>query len=396
MFLSLCFIPALSFAAGDAKPFYSSVLVEPLNDLHNHGSCVVELPNGEVLVSWYKGKGERTADDVKIVGARLAKGADKFSDVFEMADFKGYPDCNSAMVLDKEGKLWLFWPLIIANKWETALLMSRYSTDYQKPGAPVWKWQSPIILEPGEPFAQDVAAWTEKLKAGLPKELVDLYGDRVEEMKKHAEDKYFRRMGWMPRAHPTVLPSGRILLPLYSDGFSVSLVAISDDGGATWTSSRPILSIGGVQPSIVRKADGELAAFLRDNGPPPKRIIYSTSKDDGMTWSPGEDHELVDSGAGVQAERLTNGHWLVLHNDVERGRHSLALHLSDDEGKTWKWVRHLEHFEPGEGAGSYPSLCQGADGVIHGCYSYDSKAEGPGQTIKYVRFNEEWVKQGDQ
>jgi hypothetical protein len=43
----------------------------------------------------------------------------------------------------------------------------------------------------------------------------------------------------MPRVHVTVLPSDRWLLPLYSDTFSVSIVAISDDKGATWVTSSP-------------------------------------------------------------------------------------------------------------------------------------------------------------
>jgi hypothetical protein len=91
-----------------AEAFFTSQLVEPLNDKHNHGSCVLELPNGDVLTCWYKGSGERTSDDVRIVGARLAKDADKWSDVFEMADFEGFPDCNACMAIDAEGKLWMF------------------------------------------------------------------------------------------------------------------------------------------------------------------------------------------------------------------------------------------------------------------------------------------------
>ena len=71
-----------------------------------------------------------------------------------------------------------------------------------------------------------------------------------------ASDKYFSRMGWMARNHPIELPSGRILVPLYSDGYNLSLIAITDDGGRTWSSSEPLVSLGGVQPSLVRKRDG--------------------------------------------------------------------------------------------------------------------------------------------
>ena len=45
-------------------------------------------------------------------------------------------------------------------------------------------------------------------------------------------DELYQRLGWMPRVHPIVLPSGRWILPLYTDTFSASIMAISDDRGA--------------------------------------------------------------------------------------------------------------------------------------------------------------------
>ncbi|NUN97566.1 MAG: exo-alpha-sialidase [Candidatus Omnitrophica bacterium] len=378
-----------------AEPRYTSALIEPINSFHNHGSCIVELPNGDLLASWYKGHGEKGDDSVKIVGARLRKGEEKWSEVFDMADFEGFPDCNSALVVDKEKKLWMFWPLLVANRWETAILMARISTDYNTPGAPNWTWQTPILLKPGDVFAEDVAAAVEEFKKTLPKELVEAYGDELAKLKEEAADKYTRRMGWMPRSKATVLDSGRILMPLYSDGFSFGLVAISDDHGKTWTASRPIISLGGVQPSIVPRSDGSLVAYLRDNGPPPKRVIYSESTDGGMSWSMGKDSELLDSGAGVEGLRLANGHILVIHNDAEKGRHTMAIHLSDDDGKTWKWMRHAERWEPDKGAAAYPSFTLASDGSIIACYTYTNKTDNPGETIKYIRFNEEWIMEGD-
>ncbi len=35
-----------------------------------------------------------------------------------------------------------------------------------------------------------------------------------------AGDKQFSRLGWFTRTHPIELPTGRIIVPLYSDGFS--------------------------------------------------------------------------------------------------------------------------------------------------------------------------------
>lgn len=42
----------------------------PFQEQHCHGSTIVELPNRDLLVAWFQGSGERTADDVGIRGAR--------------------------------------------------------------------------------------------------------------------------------------------------------------------------------------------------------------------------------------------------------------------------------------------------------------------------------------
>ena len=56
-----------------APPFYKSELIFPLEKIHNHSSSIVELPDGDLLVCWFHGSGERTADDVVIKAARFNK-----------------------------------------------------------------------------------------------------------------------------------------------------------------------------------------------------------------------------------------------------------------------------------------------------------------------------------
>jgi predicted neuraminidase len=79
-----------------------------------------------------------------------------------------------------------------------------------------------------------------------------------------------------------------------------------------------------------------------------------------------------------------------VYNDTTRGRNSLAVSISDDEGKTWKWTRHLE--KHAQGGYHYPSVIQGRDGKIHALYSYF--VDG-GKSMKHAAFNEEWVQAGD-
>ena len=56
---------------------------------HNHAPGIVECPNGDLLVSWYRGSGERSADDVAVLGSRLTKGQSTWSEPFVMADNPG-------------------------------------------------------------------------------------------------------------------------------------------------------------------------------------------------------------------------------------------------------------------------------------------------------------------
>ena len=278
-----------------------SELIFPLEHWHNHSSSIVELPGGDLMVCWFHGSGERTADDVKILGARRSKQTGKWSEPFVLADTPGFPDTNPVLYVDRRERLWLLWPTIIANQWETALMKYRVSTDYKRPGPPRWSHADNILLIP-----RNILERTKEVmgKHAAGEGQVAQYAAKMIE---RAGDKYFSRMGWFTRTHPIELPSGRMLVPMYSDGYSFGIMAVSDDGGESWFASEPIVGYGGIQPSVVRRRDGTLVAYLRDNGPPPKRIQVSTSRDDGISWTTAEDTELPNPG-------------LTAMTDVERSR----------------------------------------------------------------------------
>jgi len=388
----------LSLAAlGEERPFLEAELIFPLEHWHNHASSIVELPNGDLFACWYHGSGERTADDVKIEASRLRRGRKNWSARFTLADTPEFPDCNPALFVDSARRLWLLWPVILANEWHTALMMCKISSEYERAdGPPRWQTSEPLLFIPRNFDAKTKAVVEPELRAAPQGRMRDY----LETILKRAADKYFRRLGWMTRAHPVQLPSGRILVPLYSDGFDFSLIAITDDGGKTWTTSEPLVSHGGIQPSLVRRSGGALVAYMRDNGLAPKRVLTSTSRDDGVTWSPVVDTGIPNPGSGLEAIVLKDGSWAMVYNDTERGRNSLVVALSDDEGGTWKWKRHLELDSREKGAGSfhYPSMIQARDGTLHVSYSYflnHLPRDAPRKSIKHARFNVAWVKQGD-
>ena len=348
----------------------------------------MECPNGDLLAAWFHGSGERSANDVEVQGARLKKGADTWSPVFVMADTPDIPDCNPVLFIDKQERLWLFWAVVHNNRWEQSILKYRRADSYEDDGPPKWDWQDIILLKPGEQFAQGVKAGFDALHydQSMWAEYAPEYTTMLEEA---AKDPLKRGVGWMTRTNPIALPSGRILLPLYSDGFNISLVAFSDDNGATWHASKPIVGLGNCQPALLRKKDGTIVAYMRDNGVRPPRIMKATSADSGASWSIAHDTDIPNPGSSVAAIALADGRWVMAFNDTNQGRRQLAIALSADEGATWPWKRYLDKAAPGQGSYSYPSLFEGHDGQIHVTYSYSVAG---GQSIKHVSLDPDWIK----
>ncbi|HID75690.1 MAG TPA: neuraminidase (sialidase)-like protein [Planctomycetaceae bacterium] len=375
-------------AVAEAKPAYRAELVFPLHPQHNHAPGIVECPNGDLLVSWYRGSGERRADDVAVYGARLTSGARRWSEPFVMADRPGFPDCNTCMMVDRRGRLWLFWPTILANTWESCLTNYRVSTRYSGPGPPQWAHQDVILLKPDD-FSAEASRLLDQFLDQLGRELTEEEAAEVESIRQRLSSKLFQRLGWQPRCKPIVLPTGRILLPLYTDTFSISIMAVSDDDGRTWYASKPLIGFGNIQPTVLRRNDGTLVAYMRENGPR-DRVRIATSTDDGITWGPVGVTDLPNPGSGLDGLRLANGHWVLVYNDTARGRNSLAISLSDDEGRTWKWTRYLEKHP--SGSYHYPAVIQARDGTIHVVYSYFVSG---GKSMKHVAINEAWIKAGD-
>lgn len=74
-----------------------------------------------------------------------------------------------------------------------------------------------------------------------------------------------------------------------------------------------------------------------------------------MTWTLAHDTEMFNPGAGLEVIVLKSGRWVLINNDTEDGRHRLALHVSEDEGKTWRTARYLEKDDAKQGAAPTPT-----------------------------------------
>tara|TARA_B100001057_G_scaffold239951_1_gene240183 strand:+ start:1836 stop:3035 length:1200 start_codon:yes stop_codon:yes gene_type:complete len=371
--LLLCVFVGQFLVQGQAKIIHKQNIFS-LQTQHFHSSSMVELPNGDLLSCWFQGKGERKADDVKIMGSRLKKGTKKWEEPFIMSDTPGFPDCNPVLFLNQKNELFLFWLVVKSNRWEESLLKYKKSIKHNTEGAPIWSWQDILLLKPGDKFQKSTQLKFEQLPdRGLGwAEYAPSYEKMIVEA---AGDKTKRQSGWMTRSQALQLDSGRIILPLYSDGFNFSLMAISDDQGENWRSSEPIVGYGNVQPALVQKNNGDLVAYMRDNGDQPMRIVKSVSHDNGESWSAVSDTDIHNPGSSLHTLNLPNGDWLMVNNNLEKGRNALHLNHSKDEGKTWNSILEIEKSEHPKNSYSYPTLISTKKGQIHLSYSLRSNEQ---------------------
>jgi len=408
----------LGSLSGSIDAQIKAEMIFDLQTHHVHSSSIVELPNGDLLTVWFEimdsGK-ERTSKNVKLMGARLRKGKDIWTQPFLMAETPYFPDGNPVLFLNSQNKLFLVWDVLQAEVWHAAVLKIRTSIDYSGEGAPVWEWQDNMFLKPGNDFVIEVR---EKLKATSSPSTLDKTVDKEvfstyrESILSVSQDPVLRSIGWMTRLQPIILKKGnhkgRILLPLYNDSLKMSLCAISDDDGATWTPSLPIVGLGNIQPALLEKNNGDIVAFMRDVSGE-YYIHTSFSTDSGYSWSPSQYIDIRNPNSSVEVKVLKDDRWVMVCNDMNNfkktetgccdGLQRLAIYISEDEGEHWtrKLILEDDTKKPnvleGRGRYHYPTIIQTRDGLLHLVYTYNKRetpyAEGSDNAIKHVVIDPE-------
>jgi len=327
----------------------------------------------------------------------------------------------------------------MAYQWSTSIVKYRMSDNYQqKSGAPVWKWQEMLHVKAdgtptngigeNDPFVKTLVRkfdeyyqylvqkgdisdtgksnisrsdwdkvrkfYTDLAKGNNLRSDGTETNEKGEQIKRQLGYPLMRRIGWQTRNKPLQI-GHRILLPLYSDGLNLSLVAITDDYGLTWSFSEPILGGGAIQPTLALQKNGSITMLMRDNGPAPKRLMKSVSMDEGLTWSSVVDTDIPNPGTAADVVVLKSGNWALVLNDVEDGRHRLSVWLSTDEGKNWPYRKTIVNGKVnGSVKGHYPAIIQGKDGSIHLSYTNQIAGVAGGsdqKNIVHAAFSEKWL-----
>ncbi|WP_199614060.1 sialidase family protein [Paenibacillus alkalitolerans] len=323
----------------------------------NHAANLLELDNGDLLCVWFSGSGEGNPD-TKVVMSRLPSGSDRWTSPVELTRDPERSEQNPVLFQAPDGKLWFFHTSNEPHNQRTSRVVYMTSTDRGH------SWSGPRALFDDKP-------------------------------------------GIFLRHPPLVLKTGDWLLPAYyctSEGH-YSVVKLSSDQGKSWREIEVPDSLHRVQMNVVELNDGTLYAMFRSRQA--DRIYTSVSRDNGKSWSAPAKSELPNNNSSTQAVKLHDGRLALIFNNatlerdqfrwIERKgewrkkplRTPLTLAVSDDEGKTWPYMKNVQmadlEYKEKETGYSYPSIIQTRDGKIHIAFSYLRKC------IKYVRLDKDWI-----
>jgi hypothetical protein len=184
------------------------------------------------------------------------------------------------------------------------------------------------------------------------------------------------------------LRSGRLLIPCdsKSDGGKTreSHVITSDDGGKSWV-------LGGVvgpmcnECQAVELTDGAVMLNMRTYMGNNRRLV-AVSNDGGATFTaPVEDKALIEPVCQASILRLPGpGGGIAFSNPASLKRENMTVRLSRDDGKTWPAARVLH---PGPAA--YSCLVALPSGEV-GCL-YERGEKNAYETITFARFTRDWL-----
>lgn len=300
---------------------------------HAHCACIVQAPDDRLLAAWYVYPEEETKGAQLVISTKEGPdGTWPYAKPIDLGVTSSL--ANPIIYFDPSGTLWLHFVSIKGSYWDTAQWCAARSDDL------------------GHSFSRPSAVSPEK--------------------------------GLMVRHPPIFLPSGKGLLPIYSDRTKRSFLFESDPPYGHWSELYDFGDEPIIQPSLISLKD-KLAIFFRP-AENPRYTWRSLSSDEGKTWSAPVRLPLPNPLSGISAIALGNRAGLIYNNTTKHQRFPLSIAWSDPNLQTWTDPTDLD--SPGFEV-SYPSFMTDQHDVVHGVYTYNRKF------IKYISFDRDWIEDGN-
>jgi hypothetical protein len=134
----------------------------------------------------------------------------------------------------------------------------------------------------------------------------------------------------------------RIFIPIYTiakngKGVMDSRLFVSKDSGKTWKQQN-IIQTGANETFVMRRPNGDMLAFYRDNHPDirsiEEKLWLRVSQDDGQTW--GEAVQLTTAGQHPAEATFLDEQTLICFYSHRTKPFGVRARVSHDAGRTWR------------------------------------------------------------
>ena len=331
-----------------------------------HAGTILELPNGDLLASYFGGTRERNPD-VCIWVSRKAKGSDKWEEPVLAADgvFElGTPDALLAGINDSTTEA-SAGPILPYHKGTLKRKACWNPVLYQMPDGEIilfFKIGLKVADWTGWLVRSNDGGKTWSKREALPKGFIGPVKNKPELINNRLVcGSSTEGDGW--RLHFEIYDLAtkqwKYVGPIEAED------AIRTDKPEK---AQPIFII---QPSIIKLKDGRLQVLCRTRN---AKIGTSFSSDGGDTWSKVTLLDVPNNQSGTDAVTLKDGRHALIYNNFEtllgtpKGpRTPISIALSDD-GTNWQHALTLEDSPISQY--SYPAIIQGKDGSLHCIYTW--------------------------
>jgi predicted neuraminidase len=339
-------------AASNAQPVFEQGFVcRDCGTKHVHAASITTTGAGDLLAVWYGGTREG-AKDVALYSARLAPGSTRWSKPKRLlgrfvteAGLHRYIKKigNPVIARAPDGRLWLFYVTVSMGGWSGSAI--NYVTSHD-----------------------DGESWSH------PRRLVT---------------SPFFNVSTLVKTAPVFYTDGTIGLPVYHEllGHFAEFLHLSHDGRVL---AKTRISSGAhmIQPAVVPLGQSRAMAWMRDTAAT-HRIWRSETRDGGRHWSVPVATTLPNPNSAVAAAPASGGNIVLVFNDETSGRDDLSVSIGPPDGPPTR-LRRIEELVPGRHSEvSYPYMVRTADGNYHLVYTWNRTG------IRYVVFNEAWLRQKD-
>ena len=363
-------------------PLRVEAFIPPAGE-ENHAANLAALSNGDLLCAWFAGSREGSGD-IRIALSRLDAGSSRWTDPVWVSKDTTCSEQNPILFPTPQGDLWLLYP----------------AQETRDCSPEVWRQR----IEAGEAEGPYTMQWTAVIRRRISHDGGHTWGP-VEAL--------FDTPSTFCRNPPVVMSNGDWLLPIYHS------IRSGTHYGRDYTVMKLIRGsgrhvdrrAGTPQPRTgarLGRGDWSRAIWRRSSAAgrqtPSTRAVRMTSGARGPSPEPpGCRTTTPRSRPSIERRHR----WALAFNMYRanddptktiwpRRRYPLSVALSEDGGRTWPFIRHLD---PSDGfAGkenmhlnrrcSYPTILQDPEGHLWIAYSYRDR-----QCIKVVRVPVDWVRE---